>query len=156
MLISNITPNVKVNEFYKHKDTKNTKLCLPFFIFSLCASCLRVYYFSLGVILLISINIYWCILYQRLFELLSFLSKELIWLKKSRQGLSLGRKKHHNIPAFRQKCDQYAVVKVAFLTECRYHPDIFFYREIFPDGNGRYVLILIINSNSLLDSSLHS
>jgi len=47
MLISNITPNVKVNEFYKHKDTKNTKLCL-FFLFSLCASCLRVYFFIRG------------------------------------------------------------------------------------------------------------
>jgi len=42
MLISNITPNVKVNEFYKHKDTKNTKLCL--FFYFLCV--LRVFVFT--------------------------------------------------------------------------------------------------------------
>ncbi len=38
MLISNIAPNVKVNEFYKHKGAKNTKL----YLFSLCASYLCV------------------------------------------------------------------------------------------------------------------
>ncbi len=52
-----LPPMSKVNEFYKHKDTKNTKEHEGVFIFmfSLCASCLCVYFFSLGVILLISI-----------------------------------------------------------------------------------------------------
>ncbi len=50
MIISNITLNIKINECYKHKGTKSTKL----YLFSLCTSCLCVYYFSLGAILLIS------------------------------------------------------------------------------------------------------
>ncbi len=52
-----LPPMSKVNEFYKHKGTKNTKLSLflCFLMFSLCASCLCVYFFSLGVTLLISI-----------------------------------------------------------------------------------------------------
>ncbi len=41
-LICNITPGANVNEFYKHKGTKDTKLCL--FFYFLCA--LRAFVFT--------------------------------------------------------------------------------------------------------------
>jgi len=46
MLISNIPPNVKDNEFYKHKGTRNTKLCLFFYFLRACLNFIQILSFG--------------------------------------------------------------------------------------------------------------